>query len=226
MKRPPRFTKKERSVRGLIGRAERTLLSGSTAWIRRAGVGTATARPFWFSRDAAPTLWTNGRIAAACACSSSRQGAPSRTLTSRVSTGSFATNASTSTGFSASTRYGQRSSDGGSTTTEIGPTALSDISRQRSLQPRTGPSHQLKTNTPTPDCHNPWYEERGQVSCTIHRTSWMAIVLIVTLFEFPLYGFLIGDSQTKGRLASAIVGLALVHGIASAIAIYMKVTHM
>ena len=54
----------------------------------------------------------------------------------------------------------------------------------------------------------------------------MAVVLFVTLFQFPLYGILIGYSQMKGRLASAIVGVAIVHGIASAIAIYMKAANM
>src|SRR5262245_39005181 len=54
----------------------------------------------------------------------------------------------------------------------------------------------------------------------------MAVVLFVTLFQFPLYGVLIGYSQTKGRLASAIVGVTLVHGVASAIAIYMKVANV
>jgi hypothetical protein len=54
----------------------------------------------------------------------------------------------------------------------------------------------------------------------------MAIVLIVTLLQFPLYGVIIGDSKTKGRLASAIAGVTVVHGIASAIAIYMKIANM
>jgi hypothetical protein len=51
-------------------------------------------------------------------------------------------------------------------------------------------------------------------------------VLVVTLLQFPLYGVLIGDSQTKGRLAFTIASVAVVHGIASAIAIYMKMTNM
>jgi len=51
-------------------------------------------------------------------------------------------------------------------------------------------------------------------------------VLIVTLLQFPLYGVIIGDSKTKGRLASAIAGVTVVHGIASAIAIYMKIANM
>ena len=54
----------------------------------------------------------------------------------------------------------------------------------------------------------------------------MAIVLVVTLFQFPLYGVLLGHAWTKGRLVVAIVGVALVHGVAGGIAIYMKMANM
>jgi len=47
-------------------------------------------------------------------------------------------------------------------------------------------------------------------------------VLFITLFQYPLYGAVIGDSWVRGRVAAVTVGLATIHAIASAIAIYMK----
>ena len=47
-------------------------------------------------------------------------------------------------------------------------------------------------------------------------------VLFITLFQYPLYGAVIGDSWVRGRLATVTAGLATIHAIASAIAIYMK----
>jgi hypothetical protein len=48
----------------------------------------------------------------------------------------------------------------------------------------------------------------------------------VTLFQFPLYGVLLGHWWTKGRLAAAVVGVAVAHGVASGVAIYMKTANM
>jgi len=47
-------------------------------------------------------------------------------------------------------------------------------------------------------------------------------VLFITLVQYPLYGAIVGDSWVRGRLPSAAAGLAMIHTIASAIAIYMK----
>lgn len=51
-------------------------------------------------------------------------------------------------------------------------------------------------------------------------------VLFMTLFQYPLYGALLGDSWARGRLFSVAASLATIHGIASAIAIYMKIAHV
>jgi hypothetical protein len=47
-------------------------------------------------------------------------------------------------------------------------------------------------------------------------------VLFITLVQYPLYGAIVGDSWVRGRLSSAAASLAMIHTIASAIAIYMK----
>jgi hypothetical protein len=47
-------------------------------------------------------------------------------------------------------------------------------------------------------------------------------VLFITLVQYPLYGAIVGDSWVRKRLPSAAASLAMIHTIASAIAIYMK----
>src|SRR5262249_49525946 len=47
-------------------------------------------------------------------------------------------------------------------------------------------------------------------------------VLFLTLVQYPLYGVIVGDSWVRGRLLSVAASLAMIHTIATAIAIYMK----
>jgi hypothetical protein len=50
----------------------------------------------------------------------------------------------------------------------------------------------------------------------------MLVVLAVTALQFPIYGAIIGQAWTKNRLGPAILVLPWVHGIASGVAVYMK----
>ena len=47
-------------------------------------------------------------------------------------------------------------------------------------------------------------------------------VLIVTFLQYPLYGAAIGNAWARGKLPFTLTGITAVHGIASVIAIYMK----
>jgi hypothetical protein len=47
-------------------------------------------------------------------------------------------------------------------------------------------------------------------------------VVIVTLFQYPLYGVITGEAWSRNKLRPALSGLVTIHAIAAAIAIYMK----
>src|SRR5262249_29584492 len=83
----------------------------------------------------------------------------------------FATSASTSIGSLPSRRYGKQRNDGGSITTARGHTARLAILRRRSSPPKERSARQSRANNPTSDCHNPWYEERGQVTGASHGSG-------------------------------------------------------
>ena len=57
-------------------------------------------------------------------------------------------------------------------------------------------------------------------------TAIMFVVLIVTIFQYPLYGAVLGASWAKGRLPSALAGISVVHASASGVAIYMKMARL
>jgi hypothetical protein len=47
-------------------------------------------------------------------------------------------------------------------------------------------------------------------------------VVIVTLFQYPLYGVIVGEAWTRDKFRPALIGLVTIHAIAGAIAVYMK----
>lgn len=54
----------------------------------------------------------------------------------------------------------------------------------------------------------------------------MLVVFLITLFQYPLYGTAIGQAWVKGRPVVAIAAIGVIHAIAGATAIYMKMAHV